>query len=312
MAFEYDVAFSFRAQDEATAVAIGAQIGPRLKTFIYSEHQKELAATNGVISLPSVYAEQARTVVVLYRDGWGDGGWTKPEQTAIQGRAMGNKDVGWDFLLMIAMEHKAPSWMPITHLWLDFQRYGIPTACAVIERHVERAGGAVHDPTVEEMLEARALEQALEHQRLAHLAGNKGVQFANEQAALLFQDLASHHNQDAGLFVSVDPPVRSDQYGRAVLGGNTLTVEWHGSDVVNALMGAYLEINYWHGRPPSFQGTSQHARQTERYMFDVDAAFQPIWTVEGRKGRKVASPSLPTKQLVKQCIKRLMEIPPRR
>lgn len=41
--FKYDVAFSFLGQDEAIAVQLNDLLSDRLRTFIYSERQLELA-----------------------------------------------------------------------------------------------------------------------------------------------------------------------------------------------------------------------------------------------------------------------------
>jgi hypothetical protein len=45
--FEYDVAFSFNALDEGIATQLNDLLSPRLKTFIYSERQREIAGTDG-------------------------------------------------------------------------------------------------------------------------------------------------------------------------------------------------------------------------------------------------------------------------
>ncbi|MER9236229.1 hypothetical protein NKI56_29970 [Mesorhizobium sp. M0622] len=42
-----------------------------LKTFIYSERQKELAGTDGQTTFSEVYGKKARIVVILYRTEWG-------------------------------------------------------------------------------------------------------------------------------------------------------------------------------------------------------------------------------------------------
>ena len=55
--FEYDVAFSFLADDEPLVVQIADQLRERYQVFLYSERQKELAGKDGVeqfSEIPSV------------------------------------------------------------------------------------------------------------------------------------------------------------------------------------------------------------------------------------------------------------------
>src|SRR5262245_20863014 len=63
--FEYDVAFSFNAMDEAIATQLNDRLSGRLKTFIYSERQREIAGTDGQESFSQIYGKTARLVVVL-------------------------------------------------------------------------------------------------------------------------------------------------------------------------------------------------------------------------------------------------------
>jgi hypothetical protein len=70
-----DLAFSFLQEDEHVALQINELVKDRLPTFIYSEHQEELAGTDGEKTLNRVFSDEARVVVVLYREGWGETPW---------------------------------------------------------------------------------------------------------------------------------------------------------------------------------------------------------------------------------------------
>jgi hypothetical protein len=74
--FKYDVAFSFVAQDEGLATQLADQFEGRLRVFLYSRKQEQLAGTDGEKSFNDVFAAQSRLVVVLYRDEWGQSPWT--------------------------------------------------------------------------------------------------------------------------------------------------------------------------------------------------------------------------------------------
>src|ERR1039458_4546278 len=95
IAYEYDVAFSFLAQDELLATNLNDLLQDRLNTFLYSKRQGELAGTDGEQTFNSVFGEKARVVVVLYRAGWGETPWTRIEETAIRNRAF---EHGYDFV----------------------------------------------------------------------------------------------------------------------------------------------------------------------------------------------------------------------
>jgi hypothetical protein len=87
--FEYDVAFSFNALDEGVATQLNDLLSPRLKTFIYSERQREIAGTDGQESFSKVYGKTSRLVVVLFRPEWGETPWTRIERDAIKNRSLG-------------------------------------------------------------------------------------------------------------------------------------------------------------------------------------------------------------------------------
>lgn len=63
--FEYDVAFSFCALDEGVAAQLNDLLSPRLKTFIYSERQREIAGTDGQESFSQVYGKIARLSISI-------------------------------------------------------------------------------------------------------------------------------------------------------------------------------------------------------------------------------------------------------
>jgi len=129
--YNYDVAFSFLAQDELLATELNDLLHGRLKTFLYSKRQEEIAATNGEQTFNKVFGEEARVVVVLYRAGWGESPWTRIEQTAIRNRAF---DYGYEFVIFIPLDDppSVPKWLPRTRLWVGFNRWGASGAASVL------------------------------------------------------------------------------------------------------------------------------------------------------------------------------------
>jgi hypothetical protein len=63
--FEYDVAFSFLAQDESVATELNDALSEGAKTFLYSKQQEQLAGTDGEKTFSAVFGEKSRFVVIL-------------------------------------------------------------------------------------------------------------------------------------------------------------------------------------------------------------------------------------------------------
>ena len=72
--FSYDVAFSFLGKDEHVARQLNDLLKDRWTTFIYSdaERQVKIAGADGASVFARVFGVESRTVVVLYRVGWGE------------------------------------------------------------------------------------------------------------------------------------------------------------------------------------------------------------------------------------------------
>src|SRR5436305_1973521 len=98
---EPDVAFSFLAQDEALENELSTLLQGKLRTFVYSEHQIELAGQDGPTVFGKMYGAAARLVVVLYRAGYGDTKWTRVERDAITGRGV---ELGWQTVLLVSLD----------------------------------------------------------------------------------------------------------------------------------------------------------------------------------------------------------------
>ena len=72
----------------------------RATTFIYSDRQTEIAGKDGEKEFNEVFGSQARLVVVLFREKWGQTSWTQIEETAIRNRAFNET---YDFALFIPL-----------------------------------------------------------------------------------------------------------------------------------------------------------------------------------------------------------------
>lgn len=186
--YKYDVAFSFLQEDESLATQVNDLLQDRMSTFLYTEHQKEIAGKDGEKEFNSVFGADSRIVVVFYRKNWGQTKWTRIEETAIRNRAF---EEGYDFVTFIALDPRArvPKWLPKTRLYVGFDHWGIDGAASVIEARVQEAGGTHREETVEDHAARISREIGRSKERDKFLKSDKGVEAANEEAKKLFLEL---------------------------------------------------------------------------------------------------------------------------
>lgn len=180
--FKYDVALSFLQEDEPLAQSLADALRETCTVFLYSEQQRELAGKDGVDTFTTVFREEGRVCVVLYRDGWGSTKWTRVEETAIKDRAF---ETGWDFLTVVALSTGAPVWLPKTKIWLGFERFGVAGTVAVIEARVREQGGEATPETARSRAERLGRLSAARTEREQFLDSPRGVAAAKAELAQL-------------------------------------------------------------------------------------------------------------------------------
>jgi hypothetical protein len=279
--FQYDVAFSFLSEDEAVARALEERVRDRLSTFIYSRRQGEIAGSDGEVTFRRVFGNEARTVAILFRDGWGRTPWTRIEETAIRDRAYAH---GYEFTTWVTLDAKAslPEWLPKSRLWIDFDRLGVNGAAAVLEERVRLAGGAVREET--------AIEAAARVERSIVAADRKEAIFRSEQgvhaARMEMQRLAEELEKGASAMSMPNMPFEFRK-GRAALGevfvvvgsGHSLSV---GLDIryANSLDGSGLGVILWRGLDPYTQSIRLEEPKkviARKYRFDLSGSEDPGW-----------------------------------
>jgi hypothetical protein len=184
----YEVGFSFLKQDELIAYDLNDHIQGRLSTFIYSKKQEDFGGTDVEKNINKVFYEEARVVVVLYRNGWGETPWTRIEETAIKNRAFEN---GWSFLFFINLDPNStlPSWIPRTYIWLDYQRFKTEGAIAIIEHKVKEQGGTSRQETIAEAADRLKRSRKAEKERELFLKSQEAVIEANRELRTIIEKL---------------------------------------------------------------------------------------------------------------------------
>ncbi len=270
--FKYDVAFSLLAQDEGLASEINDFLSDRYQTFLYSERQKEIAGTDGEIKFKTVFAEEARFIVVLYRDGWGTTPWTRMEEEAIRGRAF---DEGYDFVKFIPLDEKqtVPKYLPKTQLWINALRFGAKSAASVIEARLSEMGVQTH---VENAVDRAArLNRAMvfEGKRKAFASSVEGVNSSNASFDAIENSLLAKIEEIEVAGIPLKFAMKRNQRIIVVLGlMRCLNIHWHYS-YANSLDGAHLNIELWDGHPP-FPGRyysfdQPHMLRTHQFTFQL-------------------------------------------
>ena len=275
--YKYDVAFSFLAQDESIATSLNELLRDRVRTFLYSEKQKELAGKDGEQTFNTIFGEQSRFVAVLYRAGWGENRWTRIEQTSIRNRGF---EQGYTFVLFIKLDDAAvPKWLPKSQLWVGFQRWGLEGAASVIESRVQELGGEVGEETVTGRAARLSRQLAFSYTRSQFLA-TQGIKAAQQEFAGLQQQIEREIAAINAAGGAISLALKATPYETIVLGpGRGLSVAWR-AHYINTLNDAALYVTVWNGHPPSpniihIDAPEQLAEET--YSFDLLPPDRPGW-----------------------------------
>jgi len=278
--FKYDVAFSLLAKDEPLAREINDLLSDRYRTFLYSERQKEIAGADGELKFKQVFAEEARQVVVLYRDGWGKTPWTRMEEEAIRGRAY---EEGYDFVKFVPLDEvqSVPKYVPKVQLWINALRFGAKGAVAVIEARLEELGASTRTETAVER--AMRLSRTLDFKRRREEFPR--TERAVDEANKSFSEVAAHLGRELSKIQSAEVPLRLElkqQRSKAAVVGLKygLLLRWV-YHYRNSLDNAYLAIEIWDGHPPldgmNFWEEPKQI-QSERFKFELLPSGLGGWT----------------------------------
>ncbi|MEO5799632.1 MAG: hypothetical protein ABIZ70_06940 [Gemmatimonadales bacterium] len=274
---DYDVAFSYLAEDEALANTLSSRLRERYSVFHFPEAQKEIAGRDGIEVFGRVFGRDARVCVVLYRSTWGHTKWTRIEETAIKERAL---EQGWEFLLVISLDGgQSPVWLPKTKIWLGYEAYGADAAIGAIDSKIAEAGGV---PVTESPGDkARRIGELSERRqaREVFLACSRGLVLAGDEVRHLQTHLERHVSEIvrapgmAGVrfigattsVTAVSSPALSVSFG------------WH-TPFQSSLHDAALTVRYYDGLylPQAYGGGPQLIEE-HVYIFSLGSDDEPQW-----------------------------------
>jgi len=87
-------------------------------------------------TMRSVYFENCRLIVILYRDGWGMSNWTQIEEMAIKEACFNGE---WNRLFVIRLDDtKLPGWIAPMRISYKLHEFGIDGAVGAIKLRLSR------------------------------------------------------------------------------------------------------------------------------------------------------------------------------
>ena len=286
--FEYDIAFSFCAIDEGVATQLNDLLATRLKTFIYSERQREIAGTDGQESFSKVYGKTARLVVVLYRPEWGETPWTRVERDAIKNRSL---DDGWDFTTFVPTVDRPqmPPWLPKTRLYVGLERWGIEAAAAVVESRAAERGSNPREESVAERADRLRRARDLKEKQEQFQSTETGVQSAIQAYEGFSRAIEQHAEQISGAGIKITAK-RSQEF-RILTGLSPCNaICGFRPYYSNSLQDAYLLVDVFKGFPrlPGFYGSIEEPRKLKslRYSYKLLRPDYHAWVGIDEKGRE--------------------------
>jgi hypothetical protein len=296
------------AQDEALATELNDLLQDRLKTFLYSKSQEEIAGKDGEEIFGRVFSEEARVVVVLYRTGWGKTPWTRIEETAIRNRAF---EQGYDFTIFIPLDDvpSMPKWVPKNRLWIGLKRWGTNGAAGAIEARVQEHGGEPHEETVIERAARLKRSLEFEEKRREFRYSFEGVRVANLEFDKLNGEIIRliEEVNRAGSGIELRAANRSDREIMISGLGLWLSVQWKCSGN-NSIDDAELRLDLWDGDPslPDIvRGTTLEKLGEAQFSFDIVPTGEYLW-IASSSGRSFSSKVM-SSYIVKYYLEKIQE-----
>lgn len=291
--FVYDVAISFLETDVDTGKRIYEGLRDRLRVFFYPACQDVLAGRPATEVFPRIFGREARLVIVLYREGWGETPFTSLEYRALEERSF--RERGYDkfaLVLTVGEKREAPDWLPPHLLRLDPFRFGIETAITIIEERLRTLGLEVIPESAAQI--AAGLNRQLEWDstKRGRLNCHGGVRrteaFVKELLSLIVSKVQIINEQSSMLPLQVSA---SREVPPAVAlaiylpnGPLEVTGIWH-CGVANSLREAAFTVTMYAKPPTHEMRRSEPSRElaSRAFLVDLVEPDQLVWREEQEK-----------------------------
>ncbi|MBI3319487.1 MAG: hypothetical protein HYZ89_02740 [Candidatus Omnitrophica bacterium] len=307
----YDVAISFLSKDQHIARELSGHLSQNFHVFVSFNEQESLAGTDGIESFRQVFREQARLVVVLYREGWGETPLTGVEEVAIKDRCMSTKK-GWDTLLFIMINEadEPPVWLPESRIRLNLWQYGIEQAVGAIKSRIESLGGEFREEDPVDSAKRLERKMAFRENKRRLFTCDEGVQEAARQAEEVHGHIRRLVEQIRVSLTHLKLEAGSDRDCTVVTTGRvSLTAYWYPA-YSNSLENSPFIVKEFNGRVllPEQRGkcfVPVKAEQLAEHEFDPDLTPEQRWCWYSR----FAPPRhFTSAEVAKFCIDRMLEL----
>jgi hypothetical protein len=302
--FKYDVAFSFLAKDEQTAIKIDNLLKNRLNTFLFSKKQEEIAGTDGEETFHNVFGKESRIVVILFRENWGSTRWTRIEETAIKNRGY---EEGYDFTFFIPIDTSfaAPQWLPKNRIWFDLERWGVEGAASAIEVRVQEAGREPHEESITDRAVRIKRLREFQEKREKFLHSEEGVAKAREEIKRLFDIIKEQviEINKKSIPIKAEEEKSGTPNEKSLFissGGYWIALDWW-IRYRNSLSDSHLILSVHRGDPRSYHPKVGTTLSEEVFNFDIDTSENPRWKSE-HSGKDFS-----TRKLAEYCIGLLID-----
>jgi hypothetical protein len=305
--YKYDLAFSFTQKDEQIAKGLYGLLSDRLKCFLYTESQKEIAFKDGQKAFSDVYNKESRFVVILFNDTYGKTKWTRVEETAIRNRAF---DHGFDFCLFIPTEKDVikPEWLPPTYLYYGLQQWGVTSAAAIIEDRVKSAGGIIREMSAADIAAKSETDITAKKERELNINLANALEEINVLSKLFALEIEK---------IIVSAPGWNLQYRENKMGGfdafgqgYTLQSQWHQqyrNSLTDSVLGLILIKGYVEPDGTFNRGCFEETQilHRERFFYYINEQNESGWISESKK--KFSTSSNLINDWVNQFVNRIVK-----
>jgi len=176
-----DIAISFLSEDEDFAQEIESRLSKYFDVFLYSKRQSDLAGTDGMETFSNVFKTDSKTVLVLYREKWGNTKWTGVEMHAIKDRCFNSSS--YDFLLFIPLDTSdLPVWVPETLIYYDHKKFGLEGLIPVAHAHLKRNGVAEKKSGLESLVSQIDNQISYDQKLENYLRSSESVEAFNKES----------------------------------------------------------------------------------------------------------------------------------
>jgi hypothetical protein len=307
-----DVALSFMMADIALARRLYGALSETLNVFFFERSQEELTGRHGdeVFRTPFL---NARLSVVLYREGYGEKGWSGVERTAIGEACLANGYRNLFVVVTTEPKPKLPPWIPSTHIYFGVESFPEEQLIGAIRSKVLELGAAPQPMTAEKR--ANLLKENQRYEADKRRFWQEGLPIMQHEVTAAFEEITKKVSEsDKG-------PIKSFEVGYnerwcAIRDRNvSLIVRWEregfGSIETDELKAeeytARMELPgeprkmWWDDGPP-------RPRETNTYQLELTRGRKHLWR-EKHDGRgKPAATDLSSAALADRMVIQFFEL----